>query len=319
MVSIIVPVFNREKFLPDTIESVLAQTYPDWELILIDDGSTDNSLSILHEMAADDARIRVIERNRSPKGAPTCRNIGLEMASGDYVLFFDSDDFMKPNCLKRRVDFMQENQALEFSVWQVSKKFANGTTEQWSDLNQRDDLLAFLNAKGWQTSSTIFTSGFVKQFTWDEQACSWQDWEFHIRVLLKSSNYLKLSDLDSDILIDRSAGAKITNSNQQPDRILCLLRLFERLKEPLRMEGKAHLHRYLFASYFKFVESAAIRFSREDYLNILSYFSSTGIYKDFKYHKSVRLYLDVLSSLKFTDKHWLQAPVYRIRKIIFPL
>ena len=319
MVSIIIPVFNREKFLTETIDSVIKQTYPNWELLLVDDGSTDRSIQIAQEFANKDARIKSIQRDRTPKGAPTCRNIGMDVAKGDYLMFLDSDDFMKSDCLNRRVAFMDEHGTFDFSVWHVAKKFADGKTELWSDLSLDNDLLAFLRAKGWQTSSSFFRADFVRQFSWDEQACSWQDWEFHIRILLKSSNYVKHSALSEDVFIDRSGGEKITNSNQKPERVLCLLQLFERLKIPMTEQGKAHLHPVLFTSYFRFVESAAVKFCREDFKNIISFFKETSLFKKLRYKRIISFYLQLLSSLKMGDKHWFQAPLYRARKLFFPL
>ena len=83
MVSCIIPVYNTEKYLPRCIESVLAQTFVDWEMLLIDDGSTDASGSICDEYAAKDERIRVIHKPNG--GLTSARNAGLEVASGDCL------------------------------------------------------------------------------------------------------------------------------------------------------------------------------------------------------------------------------------------
>lgn len=89
-ISVIVPVYNSEKFINRCIDSILAQTYSDWELILIDDGSTDSSLSILYKYKYQDSRIKVIHQENSGPGC--ARNIGISHASGDYIVFVDSDD-----------------------------------------------------------------------------------------------------------------------------------------------------------------------------------------------------------------------------------
>lgn len=91
MVSIIVPVYNTDKYLRQCIESVLRQTYKDWELLLIDDGSCDGSGTICDEYAASDDRIKVVHKVNS--GVSDTRNKGLDLAKGKYVIFLDSDDF----------------------------------------------------------------------------------------------------------------------------------------------------------------------------------------------------------------------------------
>jgi len=89
--SVIVPVYNVEKYLHECVDSVLNQTYPEYEIILVDDGSTDNSKSICDHYSQLDQRIRVFHTSNS--GVSTARNIGIQKAIGEYVLFLDSDDY----------------------------------------------------------------------------------------------------------------------------------------------------------------------------------------------------------------------------------
>ena len=91
LVSIIIPVFNTEKYLRHCIDSVLSQTYKDFELLLIDDGSTDSSGSFCDEYAAQDARVRVFHKENG--GVSDTRNYGLDLAQGKYLMFLDADDF----------------------------------------------------------------------------------------------------------------------------------------------------------------------------------------------------------------------------------
>ena len=93
-VSIIVPAFNTEKYLPECLDSVVNQTLKDIEIICIDNCSTDNTLNILNEYAKKDSRIKVIA-NKVNKGVANSRNLGLDSASGEYVGFVDSDDFIE--------------------------------------------------------------------------------------------------------------------------------------------------------------------------------------------------------------------------------
>ena len=96
LVSIIMPVFNEENHLSSSISSVLSQTYTNWELLVIDDSSTDRSSQIIADYCSRDARIRLFSTNK-PSGSPTLpRNIGLEHSKGRFIAFLDSDDQWMP-------------------------------------------------------------------------------------------------------------------------------------------------------------------------------------------------------------------------------
>ena len=96
--SVIIPVYNVEQYLRDCLDSVLAQTFGEWEAICVDDGSTDGSAAILKEYAARDARIRVIAQRNADTAA--ARNAGLKAAKGDYIFFLDSDDWIESKVLQ---------------------------------------------------------------------------------------------------------------------------------------------------------------------------------------------------------------------------
>ena len=97
LISVIVPVYNTEKYLRRCIDSILAQTYQDFELLLIDDGSKDSSGAICDEYASKDARVRVFHKENG--GVSSARNVGLDNAKGEWITFCDSDDEVKPNWL----------------------------------------------------------------------------------------------------------------------------------------------------------------------------------------------------------------------------
>lgn len=97
LVSIIVPVYNAEKYLNKCLDSIVNQTYSNLEIILINDGSTDNSLSICNDYTNKDGRIIVIDKHNT--GAADSRNEGLKKATGKYIMFVDSDDFIDLNII----------------------------------------------------------------------------------------------------------------------------------------------------------------------------------------------------------------------------
>lgn len=108
LISIITPVFNSEKFLETAITSVQNQTYTNWELIIIDDASTDGSFEIVKELSNEDSRI-IYEKLLVNSGPAISRNCAIELAKGDYIAFLDSDDFWAPGKLEIQVEFMQKN------------------------------------------------------------------------------------------------------------------------------------------------------------------------------------------------------------------
>ena len=107
MISIIIPVYNTSKYLHRCLDSILNQTFCDFELILINDGSTDNSLEILREYEAKDSRIVVIDKPN--EGVSSARNQGIEIAQGEYIMFCDSDDYVAENWCVILIDGIQHH------------------------------------------------------------------------------------------------------------------------------------------------------------------------------------------------------------------
>lgn len=115
MVSIIIPVYNTEEFVEEAVRSIMNQTLQDIEIIIINDGSTDNSLSIIRKLANEDDRIQIYSREN--KGLSATRNQGIYLAKGKYLYFMDSDDYLEPDawshgflkCEKNSLDFIFSN------------------------------------------------------------------------------------------------------------------------------------------------------------------------------------------------------------------
>lgn len=110
LVSIITPLYNSERFIGQTIESVMAQTYPYWEMLIVNDGSRDESAAIVRRYAKQDTRIRLFEQPNS--GCAAARNHGLREAQGRYYVFLDSDDYWDPAFLESQLAFMQAKNAV---------------------------------------------------------------------------------------------------------------------------------------------------------------------------------------------------------------
>jgi glycosyltransferase involved in cell wall biosynthesis len=122
-VSVITPLFNSENYISETINSVINQTNQNWELLLIDDGSTDKTVEIVTNFMAQNQNIKLL-KNDINFGAAISRNKGIDAAQGDYIAFLDADDIWKPEKLQVQIKFMQaQNGLVSFSSYEQINKY----------------------------------------------------------------------------------------------------------------------------------------------------------------------------------------------------
>jgi teichuronic acid biosynthesis glycosyltransferase TuaG len=119
LVSIITPSYNSKRFIKETIDSVISQTYKNWEMIIVDDKSKDDSVKFIQELIKDEKRIKIITLDENI-GAAMARNKALEIAQGRYIAFLDSDDIWISNKLETQLNFMQENNhCISFTAYEI--------------------------------------------------------------------------------------------------------------------------------------------------------------------------------------------------------
>lgn len=128
-ISVIIPVLNRQEEIEECVRSVFSQSYENWELMIIDNGSTDRTLEICKALAAEDARVRLLQ---APRGVSLARNTGIDAARGDYLFFLDSDDVIHPSLLQTLLVTMQEHQAGLSGTTRI-----NIPQSQWADFAAR--------------------------------------------------------------------------------------------------------------------------------------------------------------------------------------
>lgn len=125
LVSVITPSFNSEKFISQTIYAVLNQTYKNWELLIVDDCSTDETFSMISNFASQDSRIKVFKLDKN-SGAGVARNFAIQQASGNYIAFLDADDLWKPEKLEKQLHFMEEQKIpFTFSFYETIDEAGN--------------------------------------------------------------------------------------------------------------------------------------------------------------------------------------------------
>ena len=141
-ISVVIPIYNVEKYLRQALSSVVNQTYRDLDIVCVDDGSTDNSLSIIKEFAAQDNRIQVITQKN--QGTYITRQVGANAAQGDYILFLDPDDWLELDACEKLSDFAKTSQAdiIQYGAYVECEEDVNGIAEElYKWLNPQIDCL----------------------------------------------------------------------------------------------------------------------------------------------------------------------------------
>jgi len=235
-VAVITPTKNRLKLLTETMASVSAQTFADWEHLIVDDGSDDGTADFVKNWVVADSRVRYLRRSGDPTGANACRNLGLRESRADLILLLDSDDLLEPGCLAARVAVMDRNQDLAFATFQAGIFRATpGDAGRVMDPElSGDDLLRFLYFEApWQTSAPIWRrESLLALGGLDERLPSWQDVDLHVRALAAGLRYLRFADVDHHIrwqFEETKVSVEQRRSPRHLDAAIPLVEKFERL------------------------------------------------------------------------------------------
>lgn len=245
LVSIVTPLYNRIHLIGETVASLQNQTYTHWEMVIVDDGSTDGSFEYALELAKEDARIKVFQRQRSPKGAPTCRNIALKNSKGDFCIFLDSDDVLAPFSLEKRVETTKKHAECDFLIFPclVFNKIPGDTSILWNIDKETNDLDRFLNLDApWLTCSAIWnTNSLSKILPWDESLSSWQDMDLHVKALAASFKYKKLNT-EPDVFYRQGAEDQISKSDKLTCQYYARIKLGENIVDYLLANDRLNGH-----------------------------------------------------------------------------
>lgn len=200
LISIIIPTYNRVSLLGETLDSVLKQTYKNWECIVVDDGSTDATDKMMKSYCENDSRFQYHQRPKDrPKGSNACRNYGFELSKGNYIKWLDSDDLLSRELLLYQVNLLNINSDNKFTVatakWNYFNEGIEGIKPKIKEINKNYetgfDLLfdfgvfnTFLPPHVYLMHKNII----IKSGLWNERLLINQDGEFFTRVLLNANN-----------------------------------------------------------------------------------------------------------------------------------
>lgn len=232
LISIIIPAFNRADIISETLDSIIMQSYKNWECIIVDDGSTDETISVINGYVNRDCRFGVFMRPLGKnKGANACRNYGLSIANGGYIIFFDSDDIMAVTCLEARLNCFSVHNDKDFLVFSMGIFIKKSHLQvyplrRFINLNLKDTIEEFVlgDKIPWQVSRPIYKSEFLKgRIEFNEEMQNLQDDEFQIRLLSHlKPNYLSIDITDSYYRFDEVSLNKYSNLKGKQDFVDCL-------------------------------------------------------------------------------------------------
>ena len=239
-VSIIVPLFNRANLIRETVESVLNQTEQSWELLIVDDHSSDDSFEVAEQFSQKDSRIRCWQRKSELKGAPTCRNEGLRQSQGEYVIFLDSDDLLAPTCIENRLKVAGDHpHSLPVFTTAYFQTQPGDLDKNWFFVpDDGDDLLtAFLHKPLWSPTSVFWPRDeVIKLGGFKEGLPSWQDWELHVRALILKVPF-RMHAIEPDNFCRRSPNVvTIGKKSNSSLHLAARVRLLNDIRELLQSE-----------------------------------------------------------------------------------
>lgn len=255
LVSIIIPAYNNADTLQDTLRSLLKQTHVNWESIIVDDGSLDNTEDVITAIADKDSRVQFFKRPvHTPKGANACRNYGFNQSKGDYILFLDADDILSETCLQNRLKLFQDKSIAhavvadtallidgEFKIQSINKDIPNNDI----GLTYLDLFLSY--SLPWSIMSVLWKREVIKDVLFDESLMRLQDIDFHINVLKQGLVIHRLHKIDNYYRVD-------TNKIQNHTHISCVLNslytFFEKHITYVMEENKTRYAFQKFLNYF---------------------------------------------------------------------
>ena len=259
LVSIIIPTYNRADLIGQTLDSVLVQTYQNWECIVVDDGSTDKTAEVVSCYLAKDNRFRYFERPINKiKGANSCRNYGLEKAKGNFINWFDSDDLMKNNFLERKLKIINEEKTdfvVSKSINFVGKKKYRIEKYKGNTQFELTGKNFILNRVYWMTLDFLVRKSCLLGNCFNESLQSGQETNFFMVFLNKNNikgvaidECLSLRRLHPSSIQQQLKGVKVS---AYQGKLYSLLEAYKEIHANLDKETKRHLQGKIMTLFYK--------------------------------------------------------------------
>ena len=207
LVSVLVPLYNKEAYVAKTVASALAQTHDNLEVLVLDDGSTDRSLEELRSF--DDPRLRVVSREN--RGANATRNELLGLANGEYVQFLDADDLIRPTKISEQLSLMSAEVDAVFCRYSVSP--CGGTKDPEAHPMFHDNAVRFLADEGIASFVPLYRrASLVRIGGFDESLAASQEYELHLRLAL-TGEWTRIACVDNDLATWRRVADSISGDD----------------------------------------------------------------------------------------------------------
>lgn len=311
-VSVIIPCFNAEKWLKEAIDSCLQQTYSNLEIIVIDDGSTDNSLEIIKSY--DD---KIIWRTYSHKGGNHARNRGFDLSQGEYIQYLDADDYILPEKIERQVKFLEETGAdVVYGDWRHQQHLASGYSylDKIETSETQTDILTALLSNWWVALAALMyrRTAVENSGGWDENLGAAQDRDFFLSVVM---NGAKVVYQPGCYAIYRRYGSVTVSTASKARWLKSHHRVLKKVEQKLSQNNQlSRMYCHALAkSYFELARESLF-FDYEQYSMFLE--QTLVIFPEFKAHSKRIFYRLIQDILGFRQAERIACSILLLKKFI---
>lgn len=302
LVSIVIPTFNRSVLIIETLNSVLKQTYINWECIIVDDGSTDDTGEVVNDFIKNDERMKFYRRpDNIPKGPNSSRNYGILMSHGDYIISLDSDDWLLENHLEEKIGVLRNNQNIDAVLSKTimvndDKKIIKKENRTTLSDNLIED---FITLKiSWYMHDIMWKKAFLEgKMLYNEKLLKWLDRDFHIRRLIEKPNIYFVDEYLSLYRIHENSNSSNSNYKVLETRHNAVINILDLLKE------KNVLSKSIKMFFFKFqVQNLVILYKSPNFFKMYIDLIKKTIHFNLKYFIWVGKLIIGYISYKLTGK-----------------
>jgi glycosyltransferase involved in cell wall biosynthesis len=306
LVSIIIPTYNRAHLIGETLDSVIAQTFTNWECIVVDDGSSDHTDEVLNKYCNEDSRIKFFHRPKEYLfGGNGSRNYGFKKSKGEYINWFDSDDIMFYNFIKEKVSLIRQ---YDFLATKSVNVFEDGSVAAVYNFDGTEKITFhdFIVQKiGWITNDFFVKKSSLRGLIFNEKLKSGQEYNFFSRYLEKNTNGLYVNQQFSERKIHgTSIQSGLSNLKIKFKELVCNeILLFNDLNMNNQLKYFNHFSkRILRYSYY---------YSDPFSLNLIQIKALLFLFNQAKYRESIKFFSWIILNLFFGRGYFLYKTILK--------